>query len=77
MKKRIMLAISVIFVLSLAIAAFAFNNTATNSCPLKKQTETSAQTVDMKNVTVATSAEDCCEKGAACCNGGACCKKKS
>lgn len=50
-----------------------------DSCPMKKQVETSSQTVDMKNVTVATSAEDCCQTGADCCkNGGsACCKKKS
>lgn len=49
-----------------------------DSCPMKKQTETSSQTVDMQNVTVAASAENCCQKGADCCkNGGACCKKKS
>ncbi len=108
MKKRILLAITVLLVFGLTIAAFAYNKTNTtnqatmdcctksddcpmkskdadstvkkdcclkdDSCPMKdKQTQTSS--VDMKNVTVASS-ESCCQPGADCCKGGACCKSK-
>ena len=51
-----------------------------DACPMKKQKETATQeNVDMKNVTVVSSGEDCCQPGADCCKngGGACCKKKS
>jgi hypothetical protein len=49
-----------------------------DSCPMKKNTETStAQGMDMSKVTVSVSSDDCCKPGADCCKGGACCRKKS
>jgi hypothetical protein len=50
-----------------------------DSCPIKKSQETSsAQSMDMSKVVVATSGgDDCCKPGADCCKGSACCHKKS
>lgn len=51
-----------------------------DSCPMKKSQETSsAPSMDMSKVVVATSSngDDCCQPGADCCKGGACCHKKS
>lgn len=112
MKKKIILAISVMLVFGLAIAAFAYTKQTNNSnqaameccckgkdscpmknktenasaekkdccdspdccckggdsCPMKNKTEKSSQTVETKNVTVASSEENCDKP---------CCKKKS
>ncbi len=77
MKKQVMLIASVIFVLTLAIAAFALNSSTANSCPMKNtQVAPAAEDVNMKNVVVFKSDEDCCEKGADCCKGGSCCRRK-
>ena len=74
MKKRIILAISMMFILGLTVAAFALsqssklNNTAvtTDSCAMKMQTaDGGTQTKD-----------SCCDKADCCCKGDACPMKK-
>ncbi len=74
MKKRIILAISVMFILGLTVAAFALsqssklNNTATttDSCAMK-----------MQSVADGGQAKDsCCDKADCCCKGDACPMKK-
>jgi hypothetical protein len=48
-----------------------------DSCPMKKDAEKqTTASVDMTNVTVASSNDDCCQTGADCCKGGSCCKGK-
>ena len=43
------------------------------SCPMKKSEEKqTTASIDMTNVTVASSSEDCCQPGADCCKGGSC-----
>jgi hypothetical protein len=89
MKKKLITVLTVVFALCLAIAVFAFNQSnvsskssadycdKTDDCPLKKQNAEKPSTdIDMKNVTVAGSGENCCQPGADCCKGGSCCKNK-
>ncbi len=69
MKKRIILAISVMFILGLTVAAFALsqssklNNTATttDSCAMKMQTADGGQ-----------AKTSCCDKEDCCCKGDSC-----
>jgi hypothetical protein len=80
MKKRILVILSLIFVLGLFVTGFAVNRTNTpvnktaSECPMKKDSQSKP---DMSKVMVVISDEDCCQKGADCCKGGACCHKKS
>jgi hypothetical protein len=110
MKKKIIMALTVVFALCLAVTVFAFNqsNVSTKTsadccdkkddcpmknksattdkkdccdkaddCPMKKQNaEKQTTNIDMTNVTVAGSSENCCQPGADCCKGGSCCKGK-
>ena len=89
MKKKIIMALTVVFALCLAVTVFAFNqsNISTKTaadccdkkddCPLKKQNaEKQTTNIDMTNVTVAGSTENCCQSGADCCKGSSCCKGK-
>ena len=67
MKKRIILAISMMFILGLTVAAFALsqstkvNNTAADSCAMKMQTADGAQ-----------AKTSCCDKDDCCCKGDSC-----
>jgi hypothetical protein len=47
-----------------------------DSCPMKKDAEKQTASIDMTNVTVASSTDDCCQPGADCCKSGSCCKGK-
>jgi len=77
MRKRFLVLLSTIFVFGLFSAAFALNKTnqAFNQSQ-KHQTTQAIQTIDMKQVPVIVSDDDCCKPGADCCKGGSCCKKK-
>ncbi len=80
MKNKFIIVLSLVFVFGLFVTAFAFNGSAPSAvqtdCPMKMNAAASTENVDMKNVVVVRSGEDCCEKGADCCKGGSCCKHK-
>lgn len=69
MKKKILLAISAVFILMLGIAAFAVNQsnnsskTAADSCAMKTM---NAQTADGQTKTSCCDMDDCCCKGDSC-----------
>jgi hypothetical protein len=74
MKKRILLAISAMFILTLGIVAFAVNQSnnsskaATDSCAMKAM---NAQTADGQTKT------SCCDRDDCCCKNGSCPMKSS
>ncbi len=74
MKKRILLAITTMFILTLGIVAFAVNQsnnstkTAADSCAMK---DMNAQTADGQTKT------SCCDKDDCCCKNGSCPMKMS
>ncbi len=74
MKKKILLAISAMFILALTVAVFAFNQsngsskTSADSCAMKGM---NAQAADGQTKT------SCCDKDDCCCKGDSCPMKKS
>lgn len=81
MKRKIFIALTAIFVLGLAMAVYAFNQTNTlakaaasccaksDNCPLKNKN--AAQTAENR------SADSCCDKADCCCKNGSCPMKSS
>ena len=81
MKKKLIMAMTVVFALCLVVTVFAFNQSPKSTgdnCPMKTQTAEKQTTgeINMTNVTVAGDGDDCCQPGADCCKGGSCCKGK-
>ena len=67
MKKQILLALSVVFVLGLVMAAFAYNQSsagASNSCPLMSMNVQASATQH--------SGASCCDRDDCCCKNGSC-----
>lgn len=81
MKKKFLIALSAVFVLGLAMAVYAFNQTTNNSAKTSASCCAKSDDCPLKNKNAATaenqSTDSCCDTDDCCCKNGSCPMKSS